>query len=350
MVVHDRALELFRNRHEIIRRFESLMNDDPPPKRLLYLYGMGGNGKSLLLRYLEAHCCVRLQPPDWQAIRELPDSEVVSALTAVSDAALVPRARLDFGARPAGENRPQEAFSALFMLKRRLAQFGVTTPRFDFAAVTYLQRLGFDLERRLPELFPRGELALALEIADALLPIHVLRLGQELFDVVDGRLDNAFTVGKVQRRLPKEEAARILSLPPEPDLLNEMPAIFAADLGAAVGEKARHQRLVLLFDGHEAFFGEAIADPDSLVHADALSRDEWLRRLLGNLPLERGVIAVICGRTRPQWAAASVARIPGNSSTRCPWATSTRTMHWLTWRRLGLSPRRCGRPWLLMPR
>jgi hypothetical protein len=61
------------------------------------------------------------------------------------------------------------------MLKRRLAQFGVTTPRFDFAAVTYLQRLGFDLERRLPELFPRGELALALEIADDLLPVHVLR-------------------------------------------------------------------------------------------------------------------------------------------------------------------------------
>ncbi len=33
----------------------------------------------------------------------------------------VPVARIDFGARPVGENRPQECFSALFMLKQQLA-------------------------------------------------------------------------------------------------------------------------------------------------------------------------------------------------------------------------------------
>ena len=47
--------------------------------------------------------------------------------------------------------------------------------RFDFAAVTYMQKLGFDLDRRLPELFPRGEVALALELADVLLPLPMLR-------------------------------------------------------------------------------------------------------------------------------------------------------------------------------
>ena len=46
----------------------------------------------------------------------------------------------------------------MFMLKQQLSQFRVATPRFDFAAVTYLHKLGFDLGRRLPELFPRSEL------------------------------------------------------------------------------------------------------------------------------------------------------------------------------------------------
>ena len=61
-VAHDRSLELFCDRFEVIARFLSLINDDPPPRRLLYLYGLGGNGKSLLLRYLAARCCVRLPP------------------------------------------------------------------------------------------------------------------------------------------------------------------------------------------------------------------------------------------------------------------------------------------------
>jgi ADP-ribosylglycohydrolase/tetratricopeptide (TPR) repeat protein len=86
--------------------------------------------------------------------------------------------------------------------------------------------------------------------------------------------------------------------------------LFAEDLRGAVGEDARHARVVLLFDTHEAFFGEAIADPHALVHADYLMRDEWLRSLLGHLPLEAGVVAVVAGRTRPPWASAPVAAIP----------------------------------------
>ena len=207
----------------------------------------------------------------------------------------MPVARIDFGARPVGENRPQECFSALFMLKQQLAQYRIGTPRFDFAAVTYLHKLGFDLDRRLPELFPRGELAVALDLADALLPVQVMQVGQSLFGAVDRRLDDVFTRRRVQRRLPKADAEEILSLAPEPDLIEQMPRLFAADLRAALGEKARHERVVLLFDTHEAFFGEAIADPQALLHADLLMRDEWLRSLLGHLPLEAGVVAVVAG-------------------------------------------------------
>jgi hypothetical protein len=61
-VAHDRSLELFFDRYDVIARFVSLINDDPPARQVLYLYGLGGNGKSLLLRFLAARCCVRLTP------------------------------------------------------------------------------------------------------------------------------------------------------------------------------------------------------------------------------------------------------------------------------------------------
>jgi hypothetical protein len=280
-VAHDRSLELFFDRFEVIARFVALINEDPAPRRVLYLHGLGGNGKSLLLRYLAARCCVRLPPTEWERVRRLPDVELPAALAGAAKAARVPVARIDFGARPVGENRPQECFSALFMLKQQLAQYRIGTPRFDFAAVTYLHKLGFDLDRRLPELFPRGELAVALDLADALLPVQVMQVGQSLFGAVDRRLDDVFTRRRVQRRLPKADAEEILSLAPEPDLIEQMPRLFAADLREALGGKTRHPRVVLLFDTHEAFFGEAIADPQALLHADLLMRDEWLRSLLG---------------------------------------------------------------------
>ena len=274
-VAHDRSLELFFDRFEVIARFVALINEDPALRRVLYLHGLGGNGKSLLLRYLAARCCVRLPPTEWERVRRLPDAELPAALAGAAKAARVPVARIDFGARPVGENRPQECFSALFMLKQQLAQYRIGTPRFDFAAVTYLHKLGFDLDRRLPELFPRGELAVALDLADALLPVQVMQVGQSLFGAVDRRLDDVFTRRRVQRRLPKADAEEILSLAPEPDLIEQMPRLFAADLRAALGEKARHERVVLLFDTHEAFFGEAIADPQALpagpVHCRGLS-------------------------------------------------------------------------------
>jgi len=263
-VAHDRSLELFCDRYDLIARFASLINDDPPPRRLLYLYGLGGNGKSLLLRYLAARCCVRLPPEKWARVRGLPDADLPAALGAAKKVTRVPVARIDFAARPVGENRPQECFSALFMLKQQLAGHRIATPRFDFAAVTYLHKLGFDLGRRLPELFPRGEVGLALDLADALLPVpvHLVQVGQDLFDALDRRLDDAFTRRRVQRRLPKADAAEILSLAPEPDLIDQLPRLFAADLRGALSEKGRQ---LLLVARHLVATGGRVAEREFLV-------------------------------------------------------------------------------------
>jgi hypothetical protein len=47
-MAHDRSLALFCDRFEVIAHFLSLIAD-LPPRRLLFLYGLGGNGRSLLL-------------------------------------------------------------------------------------------------------------------------------------------------------------------------------------------------------------------------------------------------------------------------------------------------------------
>jgi hypothetical protein len=71
-------------------------------------------------RYLAARCCVQL--PAGERVRRLPDADLPAALAGAAKAARVPVARIDFGARPVGENRPQECFLALFMLKQQLAR------------------------------------------------------------------------------------------------------------------------------------------------------------------------------------------------------------------------------------
>jgi hypothetical protein len=78
---------LFFDRFEVIARFVALINEDPALRRVLYLHGLGGNGKSLLLRYLAARCCVRLPPSEWERVRRLPYVELPAALTGVTKAA-----------------------------------------------------------------------------------------------------------------------------------------------------------------------------------------------------------------------------------------------------------------------
>ena len=46
----NRALQLFIDRHHLIKHFAEYINNDPVTEKILYFYGDGGNGKSLLLK------------------------------------------------------------------------------------------------------------------------------------------------------------------------------------------------------------------------------------------------------------------------------------------------------------
>jgi ADP-ribosylglycohydrolase len=310
-VTQDRSLRLFTDRHELSRAFTRRLNEDPPAMTVMFLYGLGGNGKSLLLRHFETRCCYRMTSGEWTEICSYADDEFVDAIASAPSAKALPVAHIDFGARPVGENRPQEGLAALFMLKRQLARHKLSFPRFDFAAIVYLHKSGVDISKRLEELFPATELEFAMEVARSLLDLPVLRIGLNLLDLVNRHYGDALKRRSLRLRVSAETAAEILSLPPEPDLADELPRYFAEDLSDALAPKGNHDRVVLVFDTHEAFFGEGLSDdPDSLLHAGEHARDEWFRSLLGHLHLGGGVVAVVASRTRPRWANATKARIP----------------------------------------
>ncbi|MFC4588720.1 ADP-ribosylglycohydrolase family protein [Sphaerisporangium corydalis] len=296
---------LFVDRHTPCREFAERLNNDPAQQVVQVYVGVGGNGKSALLRTLQRRCVYRIPREHWEEIHGYPDEFFVDALSRAPGAEKVPVALLDFGAQPSGVNRPQEPLSALFMLKRQLAEAGVRTPRFDFAAVAYLHRSGADVRALVNELFPRSELLSAAGVADAFLQVPVVQVGTALFEWFNGRLDNLMEQRKLRRRVPPEVVAEVLALAPEPDLMEALPRLFCEDLRAVLTGRRTPHRIVLLFDTYEAVAGEG-----SRSRFGNVGGPRWIRSLLGNLPLADGAMAVVAGRAAPTWSRALTEPIP----------------------------------------
>jgi len=193
------------------------------------------------------------------------------------------------------------------MLKKQLAHYGVKTPRFDFAAINYLRKTGADLVR-LNALFPKTELSIAADVVGALMGIPILSAGAAAVKLLDKQLGEIYGKRKLRQKITNEIAERVLAAPAEPDLAAALPHYFALDANDSLDDKVK--RLVLFFDTHEAFWGEGnTAAPDSL-SAARVSRDEWLRSLLGNLDLGGGIVVVVAGRVVPIWDFVPTLAIP----------------------------------------
>lgn len=150
-----RALDLFTDREKAIRLFSSYLNDDPPRSQILFFYGDGGNGKSILLRFLREYCCKKLKPENWTWVKKLQDEEFVEHIKEAEDTESVPVSLLDFGMSPRGDDCPQEAFSGLLMLRRALRGHGLHFPLYDFGAcLWYLHKTHKLTPERLKSLFP----------------------------------------------------------------------------------------------------------------------------------------------------------------------------------------------------
>lgn len=302
------ALDLFQDRVGEIRRFLGYLNDPEPHRKILFFYGDGGNGKSLLLRYLRAKSCKRFSNQEnWAYISSCPDEELKAHLLGAESAVPVPTALLDFGQRPIGDDRPQEALYALLMLQRQLAGSGLRFPLFTFACIWPLHATGRLTEDRLRALLPAEVWDLGFELVSTFREIPYGQIANKVLLLMGKHLQTDYTMWAAKRGLPAGWVQHIQQWERDSQLLDHVPALFAADLNSAMERSGEPIRVVLFFDAHDAFWGEG---KRRMAGDQYAKQDEWLRLLLTNIRPELGIVAVVAGREPPSWGEAAAFKGP----------------------------------------
>ncbi|MCU0544924.1 MAG: hypothetical protein MUE44_22585 [Oscillatoriaceae cyanobacterium Prado104] len=318
----DRKLQLFTDRHEFTRRFAFYLNDDPPPEQILYFFGDGGNGKSLLLKHLEFHCCKRFAPDVWQQWRALPESQAAEVANSVRYAATktytpIPAVRHDFGLIPIKEDKPQDRFYGLLMLRRNVAaatkKYKFKFPNYDFACFWYLLNKG-ESQATLNQLFPDDVAELVAPVVETFADFPVVAQAVAVLKGIDkfGGIKRAMKLIQNRLGVSDEKAEEIRRLDIDTELTDCLPKLFAGDLNVAMAGKNKPDRLVMLFDTHEKMWEEKRNSQG----ATFWYQDEWFRRLLRALDYKLGIVVVVAGRECPvtqlRWPNASKFPIPAD--------------------------------------
>ncbi|WP_144551308.1 hypothetical protein [Peribacillus simplex] len=303
----QRSLALFTDRRHFIRRFAAYLNEDPAPNSILYFYGDGGNGKSLLLKYLYKNCCKRLKDADnWMHLQSISDIDFVKQFVDSEDIEELPVGFIDFGTQPREDFRPLESFSSLLKLRRDLAHKGLKFPVFDYASILYLHKTNKLTQERVRQLFPSEELDLVaslLELSEKTIPgVSQVKAVLSLFSK---KIEKQYTLFLHQRKVDSIQITKISQMDPDTELINELPKLFAQDLNKSM-ELSSNSRVILLFDTHESFWGHQRNMSSHLF----FEQDEWLRCLLGHLDLDKGIVVAVAGREVPNWEKASKWPIP----------------------------------------
>ncbi|MEG4281666.1 hypothetical protein QUB68_00945 [Microcoleus sp. A006_D1] len=319
-IADDRKLQLFTDRHEFTRRFAFYLNEDQPREQILYFYGDGGNGKSLLLKHLQFHCCKRFPPQVWQELREIPEAKAAEVADFVRYAkpktyTPIPVVRHDFGLIPIKEDKPQDRFYGLLMLRRNLAEsakkYKFKFPNYDFACFWYLLNKG-ESDATLNQLFPNDLIDFLTPVVETFAGFPVVSqvaAGLKLIDKFGGIKR---TMKLIQTRLgvSDEQADEIRRKDIDIELIDCLPKLFAGDLNAAMAGKHKPDRLVMLFDTHEKLWDEKRNSQGEKFWY----QDEWFRRLLRALDYKLGIVVAVAGRDSPvaqlQWQNAPRFPIP----------------------------------------
>ena len=325
----NRALRHFTDRHELTLRFAEYLNDDElDPHKILFFYGDGGNGKSLLLKFLLENCCKRFPLETWTELKTKTHPEIVEFIKTITDwerdFQFVPAALLDFEspAKSSRPEQPQENFDGLLILHNQLITnavrlgYKLSFPLYQFACILYLQKKGKLTNESVNRLFPSPELfasklavflikELPNVLAAHILPGFLASLTSSSWNIITQDLGGDLSLYLQGRGLQKKDFQRITELDPDTELIVALPNFFAEDLKVAMQREGAPEKLVLFFDTHEAFWGEGRNQGS----ARFFKQDEWLRCLLSQLLELPQIVIVMAGREIPQWHRASYCSI-----------------------------------------
>ena len=216
---------------------------------------------------------------------------------------------------PIKEDKPQDRFYGLLMLRRNVAaatkKYKFKFPNYDFACFWYLLKKG-ESNATLEQLFPNDVMELLTPAIEALAGFPVVAQGVALLKWRDklGGLERAMELIKNRLGVSDEKADEIRRKDIDTELIDCLPKLFAGDLNAAMSEKHRPDRLVMLFDTHEKMW-------DAKRNSQGVTfwyQDEWFRRLLRALDYKLGIVVAVAGRDCPvtqlRWQNAAKFPIP----------------------------------------
>jgi len=302
-------LDFFTDRHHAVRLFANVLNEDRAGEnssldRIIFFYGDGGNGKTMLLRFLRERCCKKLSQENWSYVKELADVEFVSNLTNAEGARAIPSAFVDFHHRPVTflDGASQEAPTALRMLRQDLMNYGFRFPLFDFTYIWYLHK-GLNLSgNMIKSLMPTQDLM--ANFIDVVTGTSYASLINATIGLFGPKLDLSFTIFAHKWKIDRDQFEDISRLDPRTQLIDRLPEVFSQDLNTAMRAEGAPERVVLFFDTHEAFWKAGDRESDPYFY-----RDEWFRILLKSLDRRSRIKVVIAGREPPRWPKASKAAI-----------------------------------------
>ncbi|MEL6469849.1 MAG: hypothetical protein AAFQ74_08985, partial [Cyanobacteria bacterium J06623_4] len=302
----DRALDLFTDRYYFTRLLAERIHE-PPNQKILFFQGAGGNGKSLLLRYLQQTACKRLPPDLWAQLKPSSDEHnsderLVQVLTDLPSTGhvFIPSALIDFSS---GSKKPTtDAFYGLVKIREELAaSMSGKHQKLRFPLHTYGCFLYLKKTNRLNEvddLFRFEEASLVKDFVGLFqeLPAGV-GLGLSALKLVNKYSGQKLTHYKRRFGLSEQLVKRLQAIDADKELLPLLPQMLAQDMQAAMSDRSEKtpEKVVLLFDTHEAFYGQ---DRNRKTN---FFRDAWLRRLLRGLLEVPNVVVIVAGRDRPQW-------------------------------------------------
>lgn len=302
-------LALFVDRHTLVREFLGALHTTPADRQILFFHGVGGAGKSLLLRYLIKRGCKQLPPRVWDEIADQPDEAFRMSFEA-ADGADVPVAFLDFSS-PADKayGDPRQSFDGILILRRILGGLGFSFPIFDFAVVTYGHRRGYAKDK-IVEYLPSRDASLVGDLLKVFVTeSRVGSIALTAYDHLVKHVDEDARRWWSKRKVPSEPLEAILRLEADTELVPRLPVLLAEDINNAMQRRLAKNpsaKLCIFFDTHDAFWAEqGFGAPASQFN----DRDEWLRRFLRKLELEQ-IYVVFTGRDRPAWSSAEHAPIP----------------------------------------
>ncbi len=225
----NRALQLFTDRDEFTRQFAGYLNDGLPPEKILFFHGEGGNGKSLLLKFLREKCCKRFSPQVWSELKFLPDKAVADFVEKIeTDFTPVPCSFLDFGQNAVEDDRPRDRFHGLLMLRRRLSAAALRTghrlrfPLYDFACFWYLRSKGKSV-REIKQLFPAAEnLEFISVLLDAVSESSYANIARVLFNAVAKSWGERLSIGMRKQGLDEAWIESLMATDPDSELVEKL--------------------------------------------------------------------------------------------------------------------------------